>query len=87
MLAPGTKRSISPRRDLTKRNQAKLKKASDQRLLDAEKEVAECTFEPVLNKRPSARRLKSDNYVDSYLYQPKMRKDRNKLDIEYEKQR
>lgn len=86
-LAPKSLANVSPRRDLTKRDQNKLQKISQQKIIDAQNEVKECTFEPKLNLRESSLRIYSARYIDSYLYKPKPRVDRRKQDIEYELQK
>jgi hypothetical protein len=52
--------------------------------LDALKEVKDCTFEPKVNNRPSPLRNDSPKYVENYLYKPKLRVDKDRLDIEFE---
>ena len=50
-------------------------------------EIEGCTFEPKLNPRQSPLRNSTAKYVENYLYKPKPRVDRNRLDIEYEQQK
>jgi hypothetical protein len=87
-LAPKTQSFSSPRRDLSKRNQMKLLKIDQQKELDVLNEVKDCTFSPKTNRRSSKLRERSSpSYVDSYLYKPKPRVDREVKDIEFDLQK